>query len=519
MRKYEEGTTSRRDFLDGALAAVSVTALADVLALPAATTAAPASPPACPPSEYFPNAVPVAGSVNLRKIGEITSNGTKLQAVITVRNRKQDVPIGNAQQTATAMLRYYEGHRPDGSQQWPSDCSYTGNNPPPGPGPTLRCSLGDVVQMALINRVNTADFPHTLDLVERGLENGCDVVRPAGAPTSPTPTPAPSPAPTRGPNVYPANDRFPDCLHGSSSANIHFHGTHVTPSTTGDNVLINVRPFATPNAVSERDILAMYAHLWHHCELGHQPHIWDELPHQFRKFAEHLLKEYDRTAPYAGKNANLPHDQWLWPQNKRAIKTGEWPQWYIGTYPYCFQIPPAEQDGKPRNFVMGQAPGTHWYHSHKHGSTAINLFNGMAGALIIQDPAHDGYDQKLHAFYGSQPGGLQELVLMLQQIISTPNLLTSKAVDRSATLVNGQFAPTITMRPNEVQLWRIINGCVANSVPMVFTPAPTTAAPGMTYKQTAQDGVQFAWDTFKNQDTGNNPITLAPANRADLLVQ
>ena len=45
---------------------------------------------------------------------------------------------------------------------------------------------------------------------------------------------------------------------------------------------------------------------------------------------------------------------------------------------------------------MGQAPGTHWYHAHKHGSTAVDVSNGMAGAFIIEGDAYDG---KLNAFY------------------------------------------------------------------------------------------------------------------------
>ena len=35
---------------------------------------------------------------------------------------------------------------------------------------------------------------------------------------------------------------MPNCLHGSSTSNLHFHGTHTTPNTTGDNILLFVRP-------------------------------------------------------------------------------------------------------------------------------------------------------------------------------------------------------------------------------------------------------------------------------------
>ena len=48
-----------------------------------------------------------------------------------------------------------------------------------------------------------------------------------------------------------------------------------------------------------------------------------------------------------------------------------------------------------RRPIMGQAPGTHWYHAHKHGSTAINVANGMTGAFIIEGK----YDDDLNAAY------------------------------------------------------------------------------------------------------------------------
>ena len=38
----------------------------------------------------------------------------------------------------------------------------------------------------------------------------------------------------------------------------------------------------------------------------------------------------------------------------------------------------------PSGIKMGQSPGTHWYHAHKHGSTAINVANGMTGVFIIE---------------------------------------------------------------------------------------------------------------------------------------
>src|SRR6185295_13963306 len=90
----------------------------------------------------------------------------------------------------------------------------------------------------------------------------------------------------------------------------------------------------------------------------------------------------------------LPHDEQLWVQNQDEMAAHQLPQYYIGGYPSCFTLP--VWNGKQES--MGQAPGTHWYHAHKHGSTALNLANGMAGALIIEGD----YDDVLKNFYTKQ---------------------------------------------------------------------------------------------------------------------
>ena len=97
------------------------------------------------------------------------------------------------------------------------------------------------------------------------------------------------------------------------------------------------------------------------------------------------------------------------------------PQFYIGAFPYCFTLP--KWNGQSTS--MGQAPGTHWYHAHKHGSTAINLANGMAGALIIEGD----YDATLKQYYTNKAATLNEkagwfhsLLFKLLHIHTVPTL-------------------------------------------------------------------------------------------------
>ncbi|HEY3135702.1 MAG TPA: multicopper oxidase domain-containing protein [Blastocatellia bacterium] len=493
--KGQKAFAARRKFLRQALAATSGVALA----------------------ELFPSSLSLANLQQVQctkgqpliPIGEITSNGTqlygnRLQAVLRVVNSNRAVPTSVSASKQT-MLRYYSGYNPYKSgQMWPPP-----GRTAPGPGPTFRCSIGDVVEITFLNQVDVGRYPRSAFSGQEGTETGCD----QGTTNT-------------DPKWYPQStgDTFPNCFHASSAANVHFHGTHVSPSTTGDNVIVNVWP---DPKVKESDVKAAFDAVFAQGQQGNFPQKWRDLPVSWRNAQmgpeatwpngpdKGLVGKFDATAPYKG-GRGLPANLQLWPVDYAQVQKNQWPQYYVGSYPICFKIP--RYDGSPTGVKMGQAPGTHWYHSHKHGSTSINLFNGLSGAFIIEDNdpnSRYAYDGKLKAFYR---GNLKQLVLFFQQITSTINLLTAGA-GAAPVLVNGQFTPTITMRPGEVQLWRMINACVQRALTFQFASC-NTGDPPPQFKQTAQDGVQFHPLNYQIQPlTQNNSINMAPANRIDALVQ
>src|SRR5207237_9162876 len=126
---------------------------------------------------------------------------------------------------------YCAGSTADGKQVWPVTPGL------PAPGPTLRARVGDQVQITLLNHVNLKDFPKTLDQAEQGISKGCDVA------TTVTPDASGNMKQTQiYPGTGPGSDKEPDCFHGSSSANLHFHGFHVSPNVIADNILVQLRP-------------------------------------------------------------------------------------------------------------------------------------------------------------------------------------------------------------------------------------------------------------------------------------
>jgi hypothetical protein len=132
----------------------------------------------------------------------------------------------------------------------------------------------------------------------------------------------------------------PNCFHGQSSTNLHFHGFHVSPQSPQDNVGLELRPPPPPGAAL------------------------DPLEH-----------------PHHGSH-------------------GEGAPVAYGHYDYVLD---------PLRYT--QAPGTHWYHAHKHGSTALHVLNGQIGSFEVRGE----FDRRLEAYFQQKGGGqLADRLLVVQ---------------------------------------------------------------------------------------------------------
>jgi len=503
--------------------------------------------------------------INIPEIDRDPSTNSLKGVVITAdEQRNLWLQSGGAGTCTSQWMRYYKGYRREHPEDWNVKNYVASGFPEPLPCPTLRARVGDLVELTFLNQINPIHYCNSIDHAEKG--EGCDIgttvapdwtanktykgrnlIKPqsnnaggyyfsASAVDSKKPLTSGATRPTfpqtQGQTVtdgnvkwtnagttassYPGSDKMPNCIHGSSTTNIHFHGTHTTPSTTGDNVLLQIRP-ALRNGdklePDEKTVEGPFNSFFRWCEKNGSPTRWDQLPQEVREQQmgpgdgnpHGLIGKYDQTAAY--KPAPL------WPPNEDVIKQGGWPQFYIGAFPYCFRLPALLLGGQ--KYHMYQAPGTHWYHAHKHGSTDVNVSNGMTGAFIIEGD----YDDKLKAFYKSTPEhtnwDLQQVVMVVQQLTTTINLLRGGGRGQAVLSVNGRQQPLLTVRPNQVQLWRIVNTASRD----FLTLCPFDPASGITWRQTAQDGVQFKWDNYNDTANNNATINLAPGNRVDLLVQ
>jgi FtsP/CotA-like multicopper oxidase with cupredoxin domain len=429
---------------------------------------------------------------------EIRSDKGVLKGTVILTQEFQRIATSTGGGTPTCVPQLVRAFRANGAPPAPSALPPPPNMLDPIPGPTLRARVGDLVQLAFVNEVDSNRFNRNLDI------DACIQVGQGG-------------------NRYPkgAKDQYPDCLHASSTGNIHYHGTHTNPNTTGDNVFLQVRPLPRDNqgnlTITPAEAMDGFEQFFSQCAeqlkrpVASWPKLWSDLGQSpWLKKQEALLRAYQ------DKNPSQP----LWNINMMDDEHHSWPVYYIGAVPYCFVLPDYTASTWPpppgsTSPIMGQAPGTHWYHAHKHGSTAINVANGMTGAFIIEGE----YDDQLNTSYGDYKlkdgkswNTRTQPVLVLNQLGTTPNLLGPGPAGTAGTdfEVNGRLRPIAHMQPGEIQLWRILNTSARNAA---YFMAPV----GFHWRQLAQDGVQLANNHYRNSQ--DKPLYLAPANRVDLLVQ
>src|ERR1041384_5039113 len=177
-----------------------------------------------------------------------------------------------------------------------------------------------------------------------------------------------------------------------------------------------------------------------------------------------MIAQHDKDAAAAAAKNGLPAPESLAAKNQELIASGQWPQYIMGAFPNFFEIP--DYDAVPGRYKAGQAPGTHWYHAHKHGSTSLHIRNGLAGAFVIESSQEGVYDHFIRKSLGwGQTYGDHEKIFVFQQFDPTSNLERNPqggSKGSKQVVVNGQLTPTITMKPGEVQLWRFVNATQGN---------------------------------------------------------
>jgi FtsP/CotA-like multicopper oxidase with cupredoxin domain len=155
------------------------------------------------------------------------------------------------------------------------------------------------------------------------------------------------------------------------------------------------------------------------------------------------------------------------------------------------------------NLPVTHAPGTHWIHAHKHGSTALQMEQGMSGALILNGP--------IDSWMAAQ--GIETKILILQQLrakINPDDDETSPLCGDRTTSINGQCLPKISARGGSILRLRLIHAGIYESVYFSFRDDDGHA---FTLNEYSRDGINLG------RMIAQTTLELQPGYRSDLLFE
>ena len=164
--------------------------------------------------------------------------------------------------------------------------------------------------------------------------------------------------------------------------------------------------------------------------------------------------------------------------------------------------------------------GLNWYHPHIHGTTAIQVGSGAAGAIIVRGPTDEvpgiaEAKERMMVFSTPSIGGDGGFAPLAEGEVCTEDTLTfndfSVLGDFLATqlnVVNGQRRPRLITAPGQVERWRLVHAGFLDEVFMgVFR---------------GDDGDCASWsvaeaDTMELMQVGRDGLTLPQPYKDDYL--
>ncbi len=161
-------------------------------------------------------------------------------------------------------------------------------------------------------------------------------------------------------------------------------------------------------------------------------------------------------------------------------------------------VGPGESFDYDYRLPVDHPPGVFWYHPHLHQLVADQLFGGLCGAIVVEDP--------------DPVPVTRERVLVISDItldrsgavaeVSPMQRMAGREGD--LVLVNGRLRPELSARPGERERWRVVNACTSRFLRLCLD--------GQRLQLLGLDSGRLA--SPKDVDE----VSLAPGNRADLLV-
>lgn len=143
-------------------------------------------------------------------------------------------------------------------------------------------------------------------------------------------------------------------------------------------------------------------------------------------------------------------------------------------------------------------PGVYWYHPHHHGMVADQLYGGLYGAIVVEDPVTVAATRERLLV-------VSDLTLDRSGGLVWPSPMEQmRGREGELVLVNGQVSPVARARTGDRERWRLVNACTSRFLSLRLD--------GHELHLLGVDGGRFG------SPARTESLLLAPGNRADLLV-
>lgn len=171
--------------------------------------------------------------------------------------------------------------------------------------------------------------------------------------------------------------------------------------------------------------------------------------------------------------------------------------------------------------------GTDWYHPHTHGSTAIQVINGVAGAFIVEgaldaEPTVAATRERVMVL-NEIPLRHETTVAMrdgdtcTERNLSMDNFLG--VTEGMPIVVNGRVKPRLITAPGQVERWRMIYAGTPDEMGMKLHPARDANCGSFDITRRV-DLVQYARDGVTMPHYyRNDTVWVSPGYRVDSFVQ
>jgi FtsP/CotA-like multicopper oxidase with cupredoxin domain len=145
------------------------------------------------------------------------------------------------------------------------------------------------------------------------------------------------------------------------------------------------------------------------------------------------------------------------------------------------------------------APGVYWYHPHHHGHVADQVFGGLYGAIVVEDPTEEIQVDRERVMVVS------DITLASGGALVSPSTMEQMmGREGELVLVNGQSAPRMRGRAGARERWRVVNACTSRYLALDLT--------GQQARVVGRDQGRLP------RPGALQDVVLAPGNRLDLVV-